>query len=131
MLKGVIPEQAGRLSFLIPSRILVHPSAPVRNFREFMEWTKNYKGALNYGSAGHGSGGHLAAELYKMGWYGVLVPARLPKPILTRLYTEFAAIIKQPEAQSRIRSSARTRSAARRRSSGSTCSPTSPSGRRW
>jgi tripartite-type tricarboxylate transporter receptor subunit TctC len=103
----------------------------VRNFREFMEWTKNYKGALNYGSAGHGSGGHLAAELYKMGWYGVLVPASLPKPILTRLYTEFAAIIKQPEAQSRIRSSARTRSAARRRSSGSTCSPTSPSGRRW
>ena len=46
--------------------LLVHPSTPVHNFREFMEWTKSYKGPLNYGSAGHGSGGHLAAELYNM-----------------------------------------------------------------
>src|SRR5262249_20617812 len=46
--------------------LLVHPSAPVHNFREFLEWTKNYKGALNFGSAGNGSGGHLAGELYKM-----------------------------------------------------------------
>ncbi len=158
--------------------LLVHPSTPVHNFREFMEWTKSYKGPLNYGSAGHGSGGHLAAELYNMmagvkaqhipykgaapalidltgghyqftfagmlasqpfiksgklrpiavtspkrapgleniptvaesglpgfevlGWYGVLAPAKLPKPILTRLHTEFVKIIKQPEAQQRI-----------------------------
>ena len=158
--------------------LLVHPSAPVHNFREFLEWTRNYKGALNFGSAGNGSGGHLAGELYKMmagvkaqhipykgagpalidlagghyqftfagmlasqafiksgklrpiavtapkrapgfeniptvaesglpgfevvGWYGVIAPAKLPKPILTRLYTEFAAIIKQPDVQQRI-----------------------------
>ncbi len=44
--------------------LLVHPSAPVKNVREFIEWTKGYKGALNYGSAGLGSGGHLAGELY-------------------------------------------------------------------
>ncbi len=36
--------------------LVVHPSAPVTNFREFMEWTKNYKGALNFGSAGNGNG---------------------------------------------------------------------------
>jgi len=158
--------------------LLVHPSAPVHNFREFLEWTKNYKGALNFGSAGNGSGGHLAGELYKMmtgvkaqhipykgagpalidlagghfqftfagmlasqpfiksgklrpiavtapkrapgldniptvaesglpgfevvGWYGVIAPAKLPKPILTRLYTEFVAIIKQPDVQQRV-----------------------------
>ena len=160
--------------------LVVHPSTPVHNFREFMAWTKSFKGALNYGSAGHGSGGHLAAELYNMmagvksshipykgagpalidlagghyhfafagmlasqpfiksgklraiavtspkrapgleniptvaesglpgfevlGWYGVLAPAKLPKPILTRLHAEFVAIIQQPEVQQRIRS---------------------------
>ena len=160
--------------------LLVHPSTPVRNFKEFMEWTKSYKGALNYGSAGHGSGGHLAAELYNMmtgvkaqhipykgagptlidlaggqfqfaftgmlpaqvfiksgrlrpiavtasrrapglpdiptvaesglpgyevlGWYGVLAPAKLPKPILTRLHAELVAIIKQPDVRGRIES---------------------------
>ncbi len=44
--------------------LLVHPSMPAKNVKEFVEWTKNYKGALNYGSAGLGSGGHLAGELY-------------------------------------------------------------------
>jgi tripartite-type tricarboxylate transporter receptor subunit TctC len=158
--------------------LLVHPSTPVHNFREFLDWTKNYKGKLNFGSAGNGSGGHLAGELYKMmtgvkaqhipykgagpamidlagghyqftfagmlasqafiksgklrpiavtspkrapgleniptvaesglpgfevvGWYGVIAPAKLPKPILTRLYTEFGAIIQQPEVRQRI-----------------------------
>ncbi|MGH8702934.1 MAG: Bug family tripartite tricarboxylate transporter substrate binding protein [Burkholderiales bacterium] len=46
--------------------LVIHPSSPPRNFKEFLEWTRAYKGALNYGSAGHGSGGHLAGELYKI-----------------------------------------------------------------
>ena len=46
--------------------LVVHPSAPPRNFKEFLEWTRHYKGALNYGSAGLGSGGHLGGELYKL-----------------------------------------------------------------
>jgi tripartite-type tricarboxylate transporter receptor subunit TctC len=46
--------------------LVVHPSAPPKNFKEFLEWTRNFKGALNYGSAGHGSGGHLGGELYKL-----------------------------------------------------------------
>ena len=44
--------------------LLVPVSSPVKNLKEFMEWSKGYKGALNYGSAGLGSGGHLAGELY-------------------------------------------------------------------
>jgi tripartite-type tricarboxylate transporter receptor subunit TctC len=44
--------------------LLVPLSSPVKNLREFIDWTKSYKGALNYGSAGLGSGGHLAGELY-------------------------------------------------------------------
>ena len=44
--------------------LLVPLSSPVKNLKEFIEWSKSYKGALNYGSAGLGSGGHLAGELY-------------------------------------------------------------------
>ena len=43
--------------------LLVHPSSPVKTVREFVEWVKTYKGPLNYGSAGLGSGGHLAGEM--------------------------------------------------------------------
>ena len=46
--------------------LVVNPSAPVRNLEEFVNWTRNHAGPLNYGSAGNGSGGHLAGELYKL-----------------------------------------------------------------
>src|SRR5438128_3902232 len=46
--------------------LVVNPATPVTNLREFVDWTKNFKGLLNYGSAGIGTGGHLAGELYKM-----------------------------------------------------------------
>jgi tripartite-type tricarboxylate transporter receptor subunit TctC len=46
--------------------LVVNPSAPVRNLEEFVSWTRNHAGPLNYGSAGNGSGGHLAGELYKL-----------------------------------------------------------------
>jgi len=45
--------------------LVVNPSSPVRTLQEFMEWTKSSTTPLNYGSAGNGSGGHLAGELYK------------------------------------------------------------------
>ena len=46
--------------------LVVNPSSPAKNLAEFIEWTKNFQGALNFGSAGIGSGGHLAGELYKL-----------------------------------------------------------------
>ena len=46
--------------------LVVNPKSPPKTFQEFMTWTKNYKGPLNFGSAGYGSGGHLAGELYKI-----------------------------------------------------------------
>ncbi len=157
--------------------LVVNPSAPVRNLEEFMNWTKNYAGPLNYGSAGNGSGGHLAGELYKLmtgvkaehipykgsgpammdlvagqyhynfagmqgaqilvrsgklralaitaprrlaalpdlpavaemlpgfevvGWYGVIGPANLPNPIVTRLHEELVKVLSQPEVRERI-----------------------------
>ena len=46
--------------------LVVNPKAPVNNLQEFVAWTRNFQGALNFGSAGIGSGGHLAGELYKL-----------------------------------------------------------------
>ena len=46
--------------------LVVHPSTPVKTFKDFMAWCKTLKGDLNFGSAGIGSGGHLAGELYKL-----------------------------------------------------------------
>ncbi len=46
--------------------LVVNPKTPVNNLAEFVAWTRNFQGALNFGSAGIGSGGHLAGELYKL-----------------------------------------------------------------
>lgn len=157
--------------------LVVNPSTPVKSLKEFLDWTRSYKGALNFGSAGNGSGGHLAGELYKVmtgvkaqhipykgsgpslidlvggqyqfsfagmqatasliksgrlraiavtapkrvpslpnipavaeelpgfeivGWYGVLAPAKLPRPIVTRLHDEMVKIITLPNVRELI-----------------------------
>jgi tripartite-type tricarboxylate transporter receptor subunit TctC len=157
--------------------LVVNPSTPAKTLKEFVDWTKNFKGALNFGSAGLGSGGHLAGELYNVtvgikaqhipykgsgpalidlvagqyhynfagiqaaqtlvrggklrglavtnpkriaaipdmpamaevlpgfelvGWYGIAAPARLPKPILTRLHAEIVKIMQAPDIRDRI-----------------------------
>jgi tripartite-type tricarboxylate transporter receptor subunit TctC len=158
--------------------LVVHPSAPARNLREFVDWTKNSATPLNFGSAGNGSGGHLAGELYKMmlgvkaqhipykgtgpamtdllagrydfafgapqgasinmvragrlraiavttsarlsawpeipamaevlpgfevlSWYGLLGPAKLPPPVVTRLYEEVRKALQHPSVRERI-----------------------------
>jgi len=157
--------------------LVVNPATPVTNLREFVDWTKNFKGQLNYGSAGIGTGGHLAGELYKImtgvkaehipykgsgpalmdllagqyhfnfagmqaaqtqvragklralavtapkrlaalpdlpavaeelpgfefvGWYGVIGPAGLPRPIVTRLHDELVKALNRPDVRERI-----------------------------
>ena len=157
--------------------LVVHPSAPPKTLAEFIAWTKAHQGPLNFGSAGIGSGGHLAGELYKqmtgvkaehiaykgagpammdlvagqyhynfsglqgaqtqirggklrglaittpkrvaslpdvpavaealpgfevVGWYGVLAPANLPRPLLTRLHAELIKILNAPDIRERI-----------------------------
>ena len=159
--------------------LVVNPSTPVNNLAEFIQWTKNFQGALNFGSAGIGSGGHLAGELYKLmagvkaehipykgagpamadliagqyhfnfsglqgsqvqvragrlraiavttptrlpsnpelpamaealpgfevvGWYGVIGPAGMPAPLVSRLHGELIKILNQPDVKSRIES---------------------------
>lgn len=47
----------------VPSAIVVHPSLPVKDAKQLVALAKAHPGKLNYGSAGRGSIGHLAAEL--------------------------------------------------------------------
>ena len=157
--------------------LVVQASVPPRTLDEFVAWTKTFPGALNIGSAGIGSGGHLAGELYKLmtgvkaehipykgsgpalmallageyhfnfagmqaaqphvrsgrlraiavtapkriaalpelpamaetlpgfevvGWYGIVGPANLPRPIVTRLHGELIRILNQPDVRERI-----------------------------
>jgi len=157
--------------------LVVHPSAPPKSLAEFLAWTKSHPGPLNFGSAGIGSGGHLAGELYKqmsgvkaehvpykgsgpaltallaneyhfnfaglqpsqaqvrggrlrglavttpkriaaipdmpavtealpgfevVGWYGVIGPANLPKPVVARLHGELIKILNAPDIRERI-----------------------------
>lgn len=152
--------------------LVVNPSHPAKTAKDFVQWTKSTKEPINFGSAGIGSGGHLAGELYKLmtstkgqhipykgtgpaiigliggeyhynfmgltgafaqvrsgklraiavsspkrikaapdvpamaevlpgfevvGWYGVIGPAKLPKPLLTRIHAEVARFVNSPE----------------------------------
>jgi tripartite-type tricarboxylate transporter receptor subunit TctC len=43
----------------------VHPSLPVRNFREFLSFARNTRPPLQYASAGNGSQHHLSVEMLK------------------------------------------------------------------
>jgi tripartite-type tricarboxylate transporter receptor subunit TctC len=45
--------------------LVVHPSLPVKSVKEFLALARAKPGALTYGSAGHGSALHMAAELFK------------------------------------------------------------------
>src|SRR5262245_11282639 len=67
--------------------LVVNPSAPARNLREFMDWTKSARSPLNFGSSGNGSGGHLAGELYKLmtGVKAQHVPYKGTGPAMTDL----------------------------------------------
>lgn len=152
--------------------LVVNPSHPAKTANEFVQWSKTTKDPINFGSAGIGSGGHLAGELYKLmtntkgqhipykgtgpasialisgeyhynfmgltgafaqvragklraiavssgkrikaapdipamsealpgfevvGWYGVVAPARLPKPLLMKIHAAVADYVKSPE----------------------------------
>ena len=46
--------------------LVVNPSHPAKSLKEFVDWSKTTKEPINFGSAGIGSGGHMAGELYKL-----------------------------------------------------------------
>jgi tripartite-type tricarboxylate transporter receptor subunit TctC len=45
--------------------LVVNPASPPHSLQEFIDWTRKSPTPLNFGTAGLGTGGHLAGELYK------------------------------------------------------------------
>jgi tripartite-type tricarboxylate transporter receptor subunit TctC len=46
--------------------LVVHPSVPVKNVTELIEYARKNPGKLNYSSGGNGSAAHLAMEYFKL-----------------------------------------------------------------
>jgi tripartite-type tricarboxylate transporter receptor subunit TctC len=70
-----------------PSAFAIHSSVPAKTVPEFIAYAKAHPGRINMGSAGIGSTGHLAGELFKMmaSVNLVHVPYRGNAPALTDL----------------------------------------------
>jgi tripartite-type tricarboxylate transporter receptor subunit TctC len=49
----------------IPLMLVVHPSLPVSNLKEFIEYSKTQPAGLDYATSGPGTSTHLAAEMFK------------------------------------------------------------------
>jgi tripartite-type tricarboxylate transporter receptor subunit TctC len=71
----------------IPNVMVVNPSVPAKTVPEFIAYAKANPGKVNMASAGTGSGGHLAGELFKVmaGVDLVHVPYRGNGPALAAL----------------------------------------------
>ncbi|MGE5525429.1 MAG: tripartite tricarboxylate transporter substrate binding protein [Rhodospirillaceae bacterium] len=70
-----------------PYVLVVHPSVPAHNVKEFLALARAKPGTLNFGSPGSGSGGHLAVEHFRLVTKTnmVHVPYRGGAPALTDL----------------------------------------------
>ena len=67
--------------------LVVNPSHPAKNAKEFLQWARTTKDPINFGSAGIGSGGHLAGELFKLmtGSQGQHIPYKGTGPAIVGL----------------------------------------------
>ncbi len=54
------------VSFSTDAVMVVHPSVPAKNVKEFIALAKSKPGALTYASSGPGSNKHLGGELFKL-----------------------------------------------------------------
>lgn len=50
----------------VPSVLVVHPSMPVKNVKEFLALARARPGEITFGSAGVGSSTHMTGELFKL-----------------------------------------------------------------
>jgi tripartite-type tricarboxylate transporter receptor subunit TctC len=59
--KGLVPvTQTGSLPYIV----VVHPSLPVKNVKDFIAFAKARPGEINYASSGIGTASHLSAALF-------------------------------------------------------------------
>ena len=82
--KDLVPVAAAARLVLF---LVVKPDLPVKNVQEFLAYLKARPGKLSYGSAGNGTGPHLAGEMLKSqaGVFAVHVPYRGASPALQDL----------------------------------------------
>ncbi|MBC5783858.1 tripartite tricarboxylate transporter substrate binding protein [Ramlibacter sp. USB13] len=71
----------------LPLAMMINPSVPARNVREFVALAKAQPGKLTYSSSGAGGGPHLAAEMFKdaTGSFILHVPYRGGGPAIADL----------------------------------------------
>jgi tripartite-type tricarboxylate transporter receptor subunit TctC len=50
----------------VPNVLIVNPSVPAKDVKEFIALAREKPGSLNFGSAGNGSSTHMIAELFKL-----------------------------------------------------------------
>jgi tripartite-type tricarboxylate transporter receptor subunit TctC len=62
LMRDLVPVAPINFSDLV---IVVHPSVPANNLREFIALAKSQPGKLNYASSGQGTPYHMAGELFK------------------------------------------------------------------
>ena len=70
-----------------PLALLVNAKLPVKNLKEFIDYSRARPGQVNYGSAGNGGISHLAPEMFKnaTGLFMVHIPYRGSAPAFTDL----------------------------------------------
>lgn len=68
----------------VPHVLVLHPSVPANNLKEFIAYAKANPGKLNYGSGGNGTNTHMGAELFKSlaGVFSTHIPYRGGGPAL-------------------------------------------------
>jgi tripartite-type tricarboxylate transporter receptor subunit TctC len=49
-----------------PTALVVHPSVPAHNVREFIKLAQSRPGQLNYGSGGNGTPAHICGEMFRL-----------------------------------------------------------------
>ncbi len=72
------------LGVTVPNILVVHPSVPVKSVQELVAAVKAKQGGFTFASAGNGTSGHLALELFRMtsGTHFVHVPYKGGGPAL-------------------------------------------------
>ena len=58
--------EAVALGAKVPNMLVVHPSVPANNVKEFIDWARANEGKIAYASSGSGTSIHMAGELFKV-----------------------------------------------------------------
>ncbi len=112
----------------IPLIMAVNAEVPAKSAKEFIALAKSKPGAFSFCSSGSGGAPHLTGELFKAAgkkrnplapdaptfaeigypkidvslWYGMMVPAGTPKPVIDRLNREITKVLQLPEIRERF-----------------------------